>query len=237
MSKRRKKQQMVFLRVKVVICLVLLVVVVIALDKRIRPIIDNSLQANAQLLSYDAINSAMVDELSDSQAVYSDFATVVKDEDSHIVSAITTNSVAINAMKAKLTKRVEEKLAQMQNATISIPVGTLIGGDLLRGRGPSIPFQYNMSNHIMSDVKSAFTDAGINQTKHQIMLHMEVQIYVLMPGYKTGTTMSTDFCIAETIIVGTVPDAFTQIEGDDASTISKFNDYKAQSNTTNQSTD
>lgn len=228
MSKRRKKQQKVLFRVKAAVCFILLVLFIFAIDRHIRPIIKNTLQMNAQLLSYNAINSAMVDELSQSTTTYSDLATVIKDEDSHIVSAITTNAVAINAVKANLTKRVEEKLKQQQNAEIQIPVGTLIGGDFLRGRGPSIPLKYNMTNHIVSDIKSVFTDAGINQTKHQIMLHLEVQIYIMIPGYPTGTTMSTDFCIAETIIVGAVPEAFTKINGDDSSVLSKYNDYKAQ---------
>ena len=57
--------------------------------------------------------------------------------------------------------------------------------------------------------ENTLTDAGINQTKHQIVLHVEVVVSILMPGYTTSTTVESSLAVAETVIVGSVPETYT----------------------------
>ena len=53
-----------------------------------------------------------------------------------------------------------------------------------------------------------FTSAGINQTLHQIMLDVEVEITLLIPGGKTETRVDAAVCVAETLLMGQVPDTY-----------------------------
>lgn len=48
-----------------------------------------------------------------------------------------------------------------------------------------------------------------------------------MPGYSVTTKVKTSYCLAETVIVGYVPQSFTEVTGDDRSNLSKIFDFGA----------
>lgn len=51
--------------------------------------------------------------------------------------------------------------------------------------------------------------AGINQTRHQILLHVDVYTGILLPGFTASTKVSNEIAVAETVIVGSVPETYT----------------------------
>ena len=63
--------------------------------------------------------------------------------------------------------------------------------------------------------ENTFTAAGINQTKHQIRLVVDVSVSILLPGFTTGTRVRNSFTVAETVIVGTVPESYTYFQSND----------------------
>ena len=82
------------------------------------------------------------------------------------------------------------------------------------------------AGYVRSSLSHRFDAAGINQTRHQIMLRLDASIIAVLPGYTTSTEVSTDFLLAETVIVGTSPDSFTQVlTGDDQSIDQLIADY------------
>ena len=81
-----------------------------------------------------------------------------------------------------------------------------------------------MSSNAICDIQSTFDDAGINQTRHQIMLNIDATVYIVIPWYKTNVELSTNFVIAETVIVGTVPEYFTRVDGSE-NVVDDINDY------------
>ena len=72
---------------------------------------------------------------------------------------------------------------------------------------------------------SAFSSAGINQTSHQIELEVTVRIYAAIPGFRSSIETTTNYLVAETVLVGEVPDSFTQVDGDQADIVRKIFDY------------
>ncbi len=56
--------------------------------------------------------------------------------------------------------------------------------------------------------ENAFASAGINQTRHEIRLVVDV-VSVLLPGFSTVTKVTNRCAVAETVIVGSVPDTYT----------------------------
>jgi len=88
----------------------------------------------------------------------------------------------------------------------------LINSDLFSGRGPKIPIKIVPLGTVSTSFSNQFTAAGINQTRHQIMMDIVVDISILLPGYQTGTQVTTQVTIAETVIVGAVPDSYFQMQ-------------------------
>ena len=131
----------------------------------------------------------------------------------------------INRLKAAATGAVMDELENYKKQTVEIPFGNLIGGDFFTGRGPYIPIKISMSGTALSVMNSRFTSAGINQTSHQIELEVTVRIYAAIPGFRSSIETTTNYLVAETVLVGEVPDSFTQVDGDQADIVRKIFDY------------
>ena len=72
---------------------------------------------------------------------------------------------------------------------------------------------------------SEFTSAGINQTRHRILINTSVYISVMLPTGSAGTEVISEAVIAETVIVGDVPDSYTNIEDNESELLDKINNY------------
>lgn len=127
------------------------------------------------------------------------------------VTALIANSANINALRARVTNAVVERFADTDLTRISIPLGNLIGGTLLSGKGPRLKLDILSVTNVVTSFRNEFTSAGINQTRHRILLDVEVSLEVLM-GPDSGTdSVLTEVIVAETVIVGAVPDAYAAI--------------------------
>jgi len=60
-----------------------------------------------------------------------------------------------------------------------------------------------------ANLRNEFTSSGINQTRHQIIMDVDVRISVLLPGCVTSVPVSQSFSVAETVLVGAVPENYT----------------------------
>jgi len=118
---------------------------------------------------------------------------------------------AINRLKANVTLSVVEELEEMGIASLRVPLGTLLGNEITSGRGPLVEIRFYPIGYVQTDLRSEFTGAGINQTRHQIMLDSHVRMRAVIPGYTIQTDVATSYGIAETIIVGSIPDVYANI--------------------------
>lgn len=204
---------------------VLLIAVVLA-DMRVRPMVEDTLAYQAKVYAFRAVNDAMLRELELDEVAYGDIARITRGSGGG-VSSIQTDIVAVNRIKSRMADSVVKRLEEMDSQTVRIPAGTLLGNQFTTGRGPQITVRVAPVGVVQSELYNDFASAGINQTLHRIMLRTSVQMVAVMPGYSVKTETSTSFCIAETVIVGAIPEAYTIVGEDNSSTISKVNDYKA----------
>ena len=65
------------------------------------------------------------------------------------------------------------------------------------------------SGYRTSEIENRFDSAGINQTRHQILLSVDVYTSILLPGFTASTKVSNEIAVAETVIVGSVPETYT----------------------------
>ena len=117
----------------------------------------------------------------------------------------------INALSAKILHRV---VGATENRTIEIgiPAGNLTGISLLMGRGPNIPVQIIVLTSSRVEFNNSIVTAGINQTKHQINLEVIVDIDILVPWGTENAQVVTEILIADTIVVGQVPDTYLNVQ-------------------------
>ena len=70
-----------------------------------------------------------------------------------------------------------------------------------------------------STINAAFTSefrtAGINQTLHRVILRLAAEITVVLPSDVQVVSTRVEVPIAEHIIVGKVPEAFTDVNNED----------------------
>lgn len=200
---RKIKIGLLLIAIGLSVCLILT-------DGHLRPIINKYSINRAELLANDLINRAVYSVLEQNRITYNEIIKLSLSSD-NVVTSIEADTLKINLMKTKIISEIQKAFSENQQINILIPVGTLTGSDYLIGRGPSISFEIKMSSAVLSEITSEFREAGINQTIHRIMLNVTAKIYLVMPWYRANTEVKNNFAIAETVIVGRVPDAFTYV--------------------------
>ena len=222
--RRRRLKTIVRLAV-LLICFVLLLAVV--LDYQLRPLIKSVTQDRAITVCSLIISETVSRVLSEIDLGYRDMVDIQTDTQGQ-VTYVNTNVLTINIIKFNLTKQIQQALNECQRQIIRIPLGTLTGNEFLLGRGPRITIQLDISNRIQMQILSEFTEAGINQTQHRIFLEITTSVSALIPWYTTSAQVVTDFLLAESIIVGKIPEEYTIVVTDPEDVADDINNYSAE---------
>lgn len=184
-----------------------IVLIVVGIHMTIRPVIKTITGNQARILATSLINKAVLEELTVQGVQYDNLVELVYDAAGNI-AALESNALALNRLHAVLSESINCALATMPNQDVHIPLGTLTGWELLSGRGPNLKLKMVPSSYIESAMRNNFDAAGINQTRHQILLDVTVTVSAILVPYTTTIQIHTVVVVAETIIVGTVPDFF-----------------------------
>lgn len=127
------------------------------------------------------------------------------------VTAIHSNMAKINLLSTRILDRVVGA-TENRTLTVYIPAGNLTGVSLLMGRGPSVPVRIIMLTSSRVELGDSVITAGINQTKHQICLNVIVDVDILIPWGTESTQVVTEVMIADTLVVGKVPDTYLNVQ-------------------------
>jgi len=139
------------------------------------------------------------------------FVRFVKDEGGE-VTAVSCNMARINALSAEILDRVVGATDGV-TATVRIPAGSLSGVSMLMGRGPKVPVDVVALTSSRVSFDSSIVSAGINQTRHRISLVVHVDVDILVPWGTESSSVETEVLIADTVIVGRVPETYLNMEG------------------------
>lgn len=180
--------------------------ILILLNIRLHPMLEAAVAQQAGQVSVQAINE-VINQVIQEQPAQADYLSITRDQNGDIQS-IDTNTQAINQLKSELNLKIQEKLSELGSCSVGVPIGTLIGGDLFRGIGPKIQIRFTVASNAFCDLINRFDSAGVNQTRHSLSLLVSTDVYAMIPGCSTTTKSETTFCVAETIIVGKVPDLY-----------------------------
>jgi len=160
----------------------------------------------------DLINDAIDRQIEDGKIQYDRMVYFEKDLDGRI-TALKTNMSEVNRLKTDILNLINDEILALTTDDLGIPLGNLFLPEFLSGRGPSIPVQILSISNSDASFSSNFSEAGINQTLQQMNMHVSVDVTVLVLGQTNSFTVSSQVIVAETIIVGDVPDTYFQTGG------------------------
>ena len=207
--------------------LVILLILLIAADRVVRPVVLSYAENIAEIKAAKVINGGVQNVLKKQEFRYGEYIEIVRDQGGRII-AVSVDTVALNILISDMILTVQNDISAQGTLEMNIPLGNLTGSAYLLGRGPRIPMKLTVSTAVKHSVTSEFSDAGVNQTLHRMVLHINMGAYVAVPFYTTSTTAEIQIPLAETVIVGDVPDAYTVvIEGTDSDFSGKIFDYGA----------
>ena len=191
---------------------------------QMRPILASLATTRVSNMVNRIVSEAVDEAIESGNISYSDLITFEKDNEGRI-TAIYSNMAAFNRLQSKILDLILARIDQVPARELSIPVGSLTGSVLLAGRGPGINVRMESVGSSSANFANEFASAGINQTKHQIVLDIDVAVSILLPGFSTATTVSNSVTVAETVIVGSVPDTYTYFSSTPGSYESDAKDY------------
>ena len=160
----------------------------------------------------DLINDAINVQIEIGDIQYERIVYFEKDLDGRI-TALKTNMSEINRLKTSILNLINDEILAMDNSQLGIPIGSLILPELMAGRGAEIPIKIMSIRNSDAFFESTFSQAGINQTLHMLSMNVLVDVSVLVLGKTENFTVSSQVVVAETVIVGDVPDTYLDSGG------------------------
>ncbi len=200
-----KRQKRTFAAIAFSLALFALVLVA---AMHLKPILTSLATARVSNTVNGIVSAAVNETIYSGDVDYDRLISFEKDNEGHI-TAVKSNMAEFTRLQSAIIADILEKLSEVTTRELSIPLGTLTGTPLLAGRGPLISVRMQSVGSSSAHFENAFTSAGINQTKHQIYLVVDVYVSILLPGFSTMTKVSNTYAVAETVIVGLVPDNYT----------------------------
>lgn len=160
----------------------------------------------------DLINDAIDRQIEDGTIQYDRMVYFEKDLDGRI-TALKTNMSEVNRLKTDILNLINDEILALSTDDMGIPLGSLFLPELLSGKGPTIPVEILSIRNSDASFSSDFSEAGINQTLQQLNMYVSIDVTVLVLGQTNSFTISSQVVVAETIIVGDVPNTYFQTGG------------------------
>lgn len=200
-----------FLRFALIVLAVILIGFLLFRSKY-HDVIRDLAQTKVTNATSDLINDAVAEQIASGTIAYDRIVYFEKNLDGRI-TALKTNIGEVNRLKTETLNIINDEILAIDESDIGIPLGSLLLPEFLSGRGPQIPVEILTIRNSDATFSSNFTQAGINQTLHQINMRVSVDVAVLVLGRTIQFKVVSEVVVAETIIVGDVPDTFLQIGG------------------------
>ncbi len=204
-SKLRKKFEKYL-----IIIFSLFILIVMFFEYQAVPFQRKYINTQAKIISNDAITKAVNEVLQEYNYSYSDITEINYDSNGKVVS-ISTNPATINQLKVAMNEAVQKEIETVTDADVSLNIGAFTELSLLSSWGPKVTFDFTFIGSFNSEIVSTFESTGINQTIHHIKFIVNANLITLSPDYSEGINYTTDFEIAQSVIVGDLPATYANI--------------------------
>ena len=201
------KRRKIKLKLPIVLFLILSICFAFVCDKYIKPLTVATAKDSACAQVNTAVNSSVAQIMQDD---YGSITEVIYDNDNN-VKAVNTDAVKLNLLKSTLETALSKQTHEIKGGEVLISVGTLTGNEYLLGRGPKLKFKYDIENFTVGSYTDKFESVGINQTKYSVILNITTDIILLIPYSVEKAQVNCEIVIAQTVIVGQIPDSYTNV--------------------------
>lgn len=198
----------------IVIVVILAAIGYLVFDSSIKPTILSLSEAKLRAIGVKAMNDAVRETIGASSVTYTDLIHIEKDNSGKI-TLVTANTVLMNNLAAETAMAAQDKILGIGEQGVSIPIGTILGGQLFTGRGPAVIIKFEPVGSVTTEIMAEFEDAGINQTRHKIYLMLNASVRILVGNDSQTVEISSQVLISDTIIVGEVPEGYYKGVHDD----------------------
>jgi sporulation protein YunB len=194
-----------FLKILLFILLIIITLILI-IKNTISPIFFNIAEAEAVRIANQAINEAVGEE--SNTINYEDLIMYKQNNEGNIV-LMQPNIRKINQFSSNVSLKIQRKLEELRYKEVLIPMGKLLGLDILAGLGPYlktriIPYGFVQPPILMD----SFHSAGINQTRHKIYIQVGVKLKLIIPFSRDIIELKAVIPITEVTILGNVPEVY-----------------------------
>lgn len=197
---------------RVLIVFLVLAVAFVVLRGKYRDVVRELAQTQVKNSTSDLTNDAIAKQIANGNIAYDRLVFFEKDLEGKI-TALKTNMSEVNRLKTDILNIINDEILALDASSIGIPIGSLFLPELLSGKGPAIPVHILSIRNSDAAFVSHFEQAGINQTLHKLTMLVSIDVSVLALAETTSFTMESEVVVAETVIVGDVPQTFLQTGG------------------------
>lgn len=192
------------------IILILAVIMGIVMLKRITPSIKVACESRAKSVALGITNETVKEILK--EAEHESLVNLTYNTEGKIVG-INADIVEMNRLSSEIASAIQDKLTNLDDITIKIPVAKLLGLNIFSGYGPKIKIKLVPYGNTLAEFNTEFVSEGINQTRHTIYIDIASTVNVIIPFNVGAVTSVTRVTVAETVIVGDIPQTYYNIEG------------------------
>lgn len=224
----RKYKKSILVAIRAWLCLILALLIVFGVSYyKMLPVIKRYAESVAETVMLNSANEAVISVLDNECVTYDEIAKLSRAEDG-TVQSLEIDAYKINNLKSRISNEIAKIINDREEYKVSIPIGSFFNTPYTTGIGPQIPFKMQMTTTAFVDFTHEFRSAGINQVLHLIHIKIKIHGSFVTAWYTGSIEVETTAIAAQTVIVGTTPDAFTNvIEEVDDNTAGLINDYGA----------
>ena len=202
-SRRVRRRR--FLRRALLLSLLLLALFLL-IDRNFRPLVFSLAEARSAAMASQVLSGALAEAIEDG-ITYEDLMNVKMDQSGQ-VALLSANTMAMNRLATRAGDAALRRLNNMSSERVTVPLGAVLGTTLFSGSGPGVPVSIVPIGSIFTDFATEFEACGINQTRHKVYLQVTANIRIVIPTGAKTTQVSANMLVAESIIVGRVPEGF-----------------------------
>lgn len=177
------------------------------LRSRFGPIAQDLAITQVKNQTSDLINDAIAEQIASDNIQYDRIVYFEKDLQGRI-TALKTNMSEVNRLKTDILNIINDDILALDTHDIGIPLGSIFFPEAFSGKGPVLPVRVISISNSEGQFVSHFSEAGINQTLQQLTMEVSVDVTILILSDTVTFNVMSPVVVAETIIVGAVPETF-----------------------------
>ena len=198
-----------------VIALLLLSALLLVLEKNLETVILNLAHARAGAIAVTYMNEA-VQEVMQGGVSYEEMMEVKTDSQGR-VTLIRANAARMNELAGATALKAQEKLESAEAQSVDVPLGAALGIPFFSAMGPKIQVRILPVSAVTAAFSTEFESAGLNQSRHKIYLSLDATVRLVIPTGAKQAAIGSQILIAESIIVGDVPQSYVNVRDMDDS--------------------